>query len=220
MNADVIAFTESELRTLNAVARRVERVSRGYVEYDDVRSTLLMWMWTKRDTIERWRDEGKPSSYLNGALYKQGLSFVDAERRSRTGASKEDLAYYTRAILREVLPDVWDYESWLPSVDPSLTKAPSRPSEGNTRLAVLSDVSAAVWALPEADRAILQDVFRDGGIAWDVLAALWDTSETGARKRVDRVLDKLIDRLGGPPPWWESGRRDVRSNARAQAETE
>lgn len=212
-------FTDKELRSATIVARRVATVSRGLVEEGDVLGTLYLWMWEHKDKIDQWRDEEKPAGYLSGALYKKGLDYVSAERRLRTGSERGDFTYYTPALLRELLPDVWDYENWFPTVDQSAAKGPSRPSEGNNRLAMLSDVASSVQALTEADRGYLRDVFADGGVSLEIASVLWGTTESGARKRVDRILDKLVDRLGGPPPWFPAGRHSV-SNARSQAGTE
>lgn len=210
-------FTDRELKAATQAARRVAGIGRGLVEQGDVLGHLHLWMWQNIEKIERWRDEEKPNAFLNRVLYVHGLDYLSAERRLRTGSAADDFTYYTPALVMETLPDVWDYESWLPSVDSSQPRSGSRPSEGNNRLAVLSDVSSAVNALSEHDRTILRDVFADGGLDYQVLAALWETTESGARKKVARIVDKLVDRLGGPPPWHPPGRR-ARSNAAAQAE--
>lgn len=210
-------FTDRELRAATTTARRVAQISRGLVEPGDVLGHLHLWMWKNVDKIEAWREEERPASYLNRALYNQALDYLSSERRYRTGAGAGDFTYYTPAIVAEVLPDVWDHEAWLPSVDPSQPRSTSRPSEGNNRLAILADVSSAVGSLSKDDQAVLRDVYADGGLSWDVLATLWETTESGARKKVGRILDKIVDRLGGPPPWFPAG-RSARSNAAAQAE--
>lgn len=217
MNADDIAFTDAEMRTLNTVARRITRIGRDLVEYDDVRAHLLLWMWEKREGIVEWRETKHPG-YLSGALYKRGISYLHAERTSRYRLGEGDLSYYTRGMLRDALPLVWDHSRWLQTTAVDGFRAPSRPAEGNTRLAVLSDVSTALHSLGVHDRTIIWEAFIQNAPV-DELAVRWGCTETAARKRVDRVLDKMVDRLGGPPPWWSEG-REVRSNARAQAETE
>lgn len=218
-DATAIEFTDSELRTATAVSRRVSRVAKGYVEEADVLGYLYLWMWEHRDKIARWRDEGKPTAYLSGVFYKQGLNYVAVERRHRTGSQRGDETYYSSGLIKELLPDVWDYDAWTASPDPSASKGPSRPSEGNNRLAMLSDLNSALVMLPEADRGALRDAYEDGGMSYELLAAAWDTTEAAARKRVDRIIDKIVDRLGGPPPWFPADRKS-RSNAAAQSEVE
>lgn len=218
MNASDIAFTDQEMRTLTAVARRVARIGGNYVEHDDVRAHLLMWMWEHQDKLEKWRDEEKPPGYLNGALYKQGLTYLSHERALRTGSSRDDFTYYSTGVLREILPDVWDLDDWLPGQGQTTGRSQSRPAESGNRLAMLCDVSSGISVMSEEDRTVLHLRFRDGHTDAEC-AELWGLTQSGAFRRIDRVLTRLSERLGGPPPWW-TGERHARSNARAQAEVE
>lgn len=215
--SEEVWFTDREFRAAAQTAKRVASIGRGFVEPDDVEAHLRLWMWENRDRIKEWRDEGKPAAYLRGALYKRALDYLSKERRLRTGAGENDLQFYTPPLIKELLADVFDREGWVPAADPSAARSPHRPSEGSHRLASLTDVAQAIGTLPPADQACLRDVYADGGLPWPVVASLWETSESGARKRVDRIVERLMDKLGGPPPWWPA-QRDVRSNARAQAE--
>ena len=213
---DDFQFTAQEMRTAHTVSRRITRTSRGLVEDEDVFAHLLMWMWEHRDKVDAWRDEDR-GGLLNNVLYKKGLTYVDTERRLRTGCVRGDFTYYTPEMIKDVLPGLWDYQDWLPSPDMSAPRGASRPAEGNNVLAVLCDVSGAVSRLPESDRECLRAVYSDGGLSMEVVAILWELTESGARKRVDRIIGRIVDRLGGPPPWW-TAERLVRSNAAAQAE--
>ena len=93
----------------------------------------------------------------------------------------------------------------------------SKPSEGNNRLALFSDLTQAINSLNTADQALLRQRYADGGIEFDALAEMYQVSEDALRKRVKRALIKLQDKLGGEAPVW-SGRRRNKSNAQARAE--
>jgi len=47
----------------------------------------------------------------------------------------------------------------------------------------------------------LCDMYRDGGLPVDVMAAQWEVTERTIKRREERVLDKMVERLGGEPPW-------------------
>ena len=51
------------------------------------------------------------------------------------------------------------------------------------------------------DQAFLEDFYRDGGVSADVLAASLEVTERTVRRRDDRIMEKLVERLGGEPPW-------------------
>ena len=208
-------LTVAEVRQATATARRVARLSRGLVEVEDVQQELLTWMWENLEKVTAWREEDR-GGLLQTVLYRRGLSYVDRERLQRTGSKSGDLTYYTPAMIREGLEQVFDPESWLPVNDPTNDRGQSRPSEGNNRLAMLCDVSSAVASLPEEDQKRLRIVFQ-AMVPYEVLAVHWETTEDGARKRIDRLISKLVDRLGGPPPWFTPS-RVIRSNASAVAE--
>lgn len=203
VNATPIEFTDAEHKVASGVARRITRAQRNIVEHDDVRQECYLWMCKYPDRVLRWRDEGKVGkSKLGTALYRAGMRYAVRERTRVTRTRPEDHAFYTEAILHELLPDVLDYESWaFETFEETDRKAPSRPAEGNTRLAMLVDVKWALEGLPEEDQALISDRFADGGLSVAAIAATYDTHETTIRRRIRNVLRKLSDRLGGEPPW-------------------
>jgi FixJ family two-component response regulator len=80
-------------------------------------------------------------------------------------------------------------------------RSPSRPAEGNNRLAMIADIRSSFYSLSEKDQNFLQDFYRDGGITADVMAARLEVTERTVRRRDDRIMEKMVERLGGEPPW-------------------
>lgn len=197
-------FTDTELRVATGVANRITRLQRNLVESDDVRSECYLWMCKNPSKVYRWRDEGKKGkAKLGTALYRAGMRWATRERAKITNTQPGDHTFYSLALLEELLPDVFDYESWgLDShVDETAGRTPSKPGEGNTRLAMLVDVSFAVDGLSDDDRGLLRDRYADGGLPVQALAATHDVSESTMRRKIKNILIKLADRLGGEPPW-------------------
>lgn len=216
-----VPFTEKTLRAAHAAASRVHRNHRGLVPYDDLRSECYVWLAKHEEKVLEWQDLGPHgAAKLAKSLYRAAQKYAAHERARATGTMVGDHTYYSVGLLEELLPDIWDHESWAygsASAGDKVTGT-SRPSEGGNRMAMLVDVKWAVAGLSADDQALLRDRYEDGGVAVDILAATYDTTPSTIRRRVDRILVRLADRLGGEPPWYGGGRR-ARSNASAQAET-
>lgn len=197
-------FTETEYKIATGVAKRIVRNQRNFVEMDDVRQECYVWMVKNPQRVYAWRDEGKKGKgKLGTALYRAGMRYVIRERTRVTRTEPEDHAFYTESMLYEILPDIFDPESWaLESfAEDTERHAPSRPAEGNTRLAMIVDVKHAFEGLSEDDQMLLRERFADGGLSVTALSAALGMHETTVRRRIRNTLRKLSDRLGGEPPW-------------------
>lgn len=204
-------LTEGEYRSARSAAKRMAKVSRGLIGQDDLFQELVLFMLANDKRVVEWREADRAGSvWRYRALCTAAQKVIVKERLARTGAKPEDLAWYTVETIKELLPMVWDYDDWThPPTDYQYegTMGTSRPSEGNTRLAMLADVAYAVRGLSRDEQVILENAFRDGGVNIEVLAEILDVTADGARKKVTSIVRKLQDRLGGEPPWY-SGRRE------------
>jgi DNA-directed RNA polymerase specialized sigma24 family protein len=201
---DTVDFTETEYRVASGVAKRILRAQRNFIEYDDVVQECHLWMVKNPQRVVTWRDEGKKGkAKLSTALYRAGMRFVVRERCKRTSTQPSDHAFYSEALLHDIMPDVLDEESWAMAAhyDDTEGRAPSRPGEGNTRLAMIVDVKFAYDSLSEDDRNLLADRFADGGMDVAAIAAVRQVHESTIRRKIKNTLRKLSDRLGGEPPW-------------------
>lgn len=210
------------LRKARAVAKKVTRIHNGIVEYDDVLSECFVWMVKNQHKVDEWLDEGNVGmAKLGTSLYRAGQRYAVRERQKRTGTLPGDHYFYTPATVEAVLPLVWDYDGWTygqgqPGEDAK--RRAKAPSEGGDMLAMIVDVKWAVASLPAEEQQLLRDRYEANGMELSLLAYRNEMSERGMRKKMDRILSKLCDRLGGEPPWWTGGRK-AKSNARAQSET-
>ena len=201
------------------VASRANRIHRGLVSTDDLYQHMSLWALEHWHKIEQWQCEESLKYKLRKTFYNEAQKYVAKERAQNSRAPMSDTFYYTHVVLHELLRDVWEYAGWAsaPDMRTEFTSHSSKPSEGGNRLALLSDVSAAVNRLNKNDKDLLRLRYSEGGMEFAALAESYETTEEAMRKRVKRALDKLQDRLGGEAPIWR-GRRRIRSNAQAQAE--
>ena len=213
-------FDEGVMRACARAAKKVTVVNKRYVDYGDVLQEMYVWVAKNVKYVHEWRGQDQHGmNKLGVALFRHGHGYVARERARRTGGSTSDFFYYTPAVIEELLPDVWSYSQWEASnqVEPDMPRGKSAPAEGGNRRAMMIDVAYSVGTLSADDQRLLRDRYWDHpAMPAGQLAAMWNLTEDGLRKKLDRVLAKLVDRLGGEPPMWRNSRKAV-SNAAAQS---
>lgn len=212
-------FDDRIMRACRRAAQKVARTNKNYVETADVQSELYVWVMKHRQAVADWLEQGQYGmNKLNVALFRAGHRYASKERARLTGSQLGDFYWYTPGVLEELLPDVWNINDWTLTASGDATRTRRDPAEGGNRLAMLIDVAWAVSTLSKDDQAVLRDLYKDGGCYLDVIAAKLQITEDGARKHVHRILDRLVERLGGEPPFYGGGRR-AKSNAQARSDT-
>ena len=199
-----MVISDQELRLASQGAKSAFRSGRGIVDYNDLVGEAHLWIVENYEKVEAWREQGRHGqNKLRNACRQKCLNVVARERRKVSKLQPGDVFYYTPQMIREILPNIWDEDDWVTGqqVGGGEIKSPSRPSEGNNRLAMIVDVRTGFFNLPEKDQALLADMYRDGGLPLDVIATQWEVTERTIKRREERVLDKMVERLGGEPPW-------------------
>ena len=198
-----LTITDSELRLARQGALSAARSGRGLVATSDLISESNLWMIEHYEKVVLWRDEGvHGKNKLRLASRQRCLTIIARERRKRSGLLPGDIFYYTPAIISEILPDIFEVENWTTNnaVNMGERRSPSRPAEGNNRVAMISDVRSAFYGLPKLDQRLLTWIFKES-ITYDTIAVMLDCAERTVRRREARVLEKMVERLGGEPPW-------------------
>jgi hypothetical protein len=199
-----VVISDSELRLASQGAKSAFRSGRGLVEYNDLVGEAHLWIVENYEKVEQWRDEGRHGqNKLRNACRQRCLTVIARERRKRSNLQPGDVFYYTPQMIREILPNIWDEDDWVTGqqVGSGEIRTPSRPAEGNNRLAMIVDVRTAFFNLNNNDQNLLSDMYKDGGLPLDVVATQWEVTERTIKRREERVLDKMVERLGGEPPW-------------------
>jgi len=198
------AITPNDIKIARQGALSAYRSGRGLVHAEDLIGEANLWMVKHVDKVRLWRDQGRHGqNKLRNACRQRCLTVIAKERKQRSGLQPGDVFYYTAAMIRELLPDIWDEDDWTSSSGGGAEeiRSPSRPAEGNNRLAMVADIRSAFFSLSQKDQVFLEDFYRDGGVAIDVMATQLEVSERTVRRRDDRIMEKMVERLGGEPPW-------------------
>lgn len=200
----MVEITDKELRIARQGALSAARSGRGLVDPADLIGEANLWMVEHIDKVAQWSEQGRHGqNKLRNACRQRCLTILAKERRLRSGLEQGDSFYYNAQMIRELLPDIFDEDDWASgsSVSSSEVRAPSRPAEGNNRLAMVADVRQAFFSLPQEQRDLLEALYKDGGMPIDAVAAQWDVSDRTIRRREERNLEKMVERLGGEAPW-------------------
>lgn len=204
MVSDSLIYDEKILTLARQAAHSALRSGRGILPEEDLIGEANYWIVKNAKRVTEWLERGKHGeNMIRHAARAHCLQKVATERRKKSRLEQGDLFYYTVGIIKEVLPDIFDMDDWSSSSQtaPDEMRRPSAPSEGNNRLAVIVDVRAAFLALPDPDQTLLHDLYADGGVTREVLAMAYEVTERTIRRREERAIDRMIERLGGLPPW-------------------
>jgi DNA-directed RNA polymerase specialized sigma24 family protein len=215
------------------VARTVGQQFTGYVESADLLQDLVLWTLEHESQVTGYlvpcedQECGKDCAALREGQRKCHTAFrrvargiANEVKAERLGYRVEDLHFYSKALLEELLPvALADAEEWWLDIggsQPEGPRPPSDPAEGNNRLAMLCDVKAAFLAGSDSDRTLLSEHYLEG-IEIATLASVYAVVELTIRRRLDRALGRMVERLGGTrPDFGAKPRREVLSNEAAQ----
>lgn len=188
-------------------SRSVARKYKTYMDHEDLAQELRIWIITHDETVRGYiyrdskQETGRGFKALRVTLTRLAERSARSAKATQTGYAVDDEWFYQRAQVAEVLPTVLaggedGYEK--AQVDGEI-KAPSDPAEGNNRLAMMADVSAAWDAHPDA---LLQAIYGPGDPrSRQQIADGFDMALSTLQRRERRALDKLVQFLGGENVW-------------------
>jgi len=209
----------------NMVAQIATETRRQFpmVDRDDIVQELWVWALSHKDKIDGWLDDGKRGERsLAKALRRRARAYATVEKAARVGYDATDNYYYSTGLLRELIPQALDRESWVePGVhtDTGKLSRTTPPSEGGNRVAMLADVRASMETGSSTDKELLWTHF---GLSLDEdeHALTLGITVEALRTRLHRAVVRLQRRLGGPKPdGLYVGTRRAISNAQAIAQT-
>jgi len=201
-----VELTDRELQIISQGATNAHKAQREFMPLSDLINEGVLWALEHERKVLLWREKGKyGENLLRHSIKQRCLTLIAKERRRIYHLERNDIAYYTPPIIREILPDIFDIDDWMTSSsnDQERVSGVSRPSEGNNRLAAIVDVRSGFDSLSDDDQMLLRDLYEDGGVTHQVLAATLEVSEKTIQRREQRAIQRLCDRLGGELPWWD-----------------
>lgn len=197
-----MTITDSELKLAKQGAMSAHRSGRGLVDLGDLIGEANMWLVENYRKVLLWRDEGRHGqNKLRQACRQRCLTVIAKERKQRSGLGAGDIFYYSTQMIRELIPDIFDVDDWTITVtNNGELKGKSSPSEGGNKLAMIVDIRSAFYSLNEADRGVIEALYRDGRQYQQVADTLQVTERT-VRRKEERIMEKMVEKLGGESPF-------------------
>lgn len=206
-NEDTKPLTQEEVdKALATAVKRVLSRFYGYVEREDLIQVARLALLEHPKKFSSWQQKGE---YLNihSELHRVCAKYAHKEKADKLGYRPEDLFFYSKKSLREHIPAI--LESW---------EADDHFEFEYSDRAMWLDIEAALKELSQSEYQILWWAFKgdpQDTSGTSTVAKHLNLSETAAASRIDRVLNKLREQLGGDNPWHT---RKAKSNAAARAE--
>lgn len=201
------------------VARSVSSSFPQYVTSEDTEGHLWVWIYDKRSTLIKLVEDDPQNwqAKIASTLRKVASDYCAKEKAAVEGYSTDDLYRYSIPKIKELLPDIFEYQDWQTFGQKGDGQPGSKPLANQTgdRVAELVDIRAAVKALPEDTKQLLYLVHVFQYTA-DNLAEYFEITVEAAKKRSQRAYGAVQRELGRRDPGDQPGpvqRRTVRSNA-------
>jgi RNA polymerase sigma factor (sigma-70 family) len=220
-----VAQEEIVAKTITRAARKTYRVQRGYVDYEDLMQEGWLWVAENPERVEQWLEDDDTKNHrlagslLYGAIRPRMHRYAMKQRYLKDGTRPRDYQFYNRAMVEELLPEVLDgMVAGKSSSDMSdaQVRGTRAANEGWEREATVADLQSALKSLPLEDRKLLYNRFADGGVSTEVLATQLQVTQRSVQRRIESVIGKMINHLGGTDP---TVRRKARSNSASQVAT-
>ena len=190
-------------KTIQSAARKAAGSFYGYVPFEDMLQQAHLATLEHPRKFQRHVDEGD-AKRLWGMVYKSCSQYGQKQKAAALGYRVEDLYFYSMGTLRRVLP---------------LVLEGLETPESYTESDAFMDITRALESLSGADWQLIWWAFHgdpEEEAGYANVAAHLSLTDGAARGRVDRVLRRLQELLGGENP---APRNHRRSNAAAMAET-
>lgn len=172
-----------------------------YIEPADIQQVLWLWFVSHPKKIKEWlqlehKDRDK---LIIKSLRNAAIKHCEREKAKKFGYELLDLYYYDTSVIEVFLPSIISNSYEMPASIKDLNFKVSKGeiSDGNNWLVLRADIEKAFNHLAEAKQNILRLRFSQENCEWNELAKELNTSQDGARMKVQRAMNSLIRKLGG-----------------------
>ena len=224
--ADELFLNPLVSKSVNETVRSVARQQRNYLPVEELRQDAWTWVFGNTTKIVTWLEADETPSgknvrgLMSSSIRVHLHGIVQKERMRNDGTFAEDYYYYSKAVVEEFLPNIFDEYAGSSTASSAprgtFVTHSKQPSEGFEYQAMLADIRNGFNGLASEDRLILSDRYADGGIDTTIMALAAGVTQRTMRYRLSRAINRLIRNLGGEIP---RQRRRVQSNASAQVAT-
>jgi hypothetical protein len=204
----IFQFTAPDEAAVTSATKILLSKYRGYVEYEDIKQELYVWLLANYDRAEAWRERyavRHAERTLIKALRNAGERYCRHEKAEIEGYHTDDEFFYSIPMVADLLQLHFDPDWMIPNgLEMTRTSGGKPASEGGNLMAMVADVGRAYEALPTPDKELLAEVYDGSSVVSDAIAAralMWDITYSAADSRIRRVVGRLRSKLGGASPY-------------------
>jgi RNA polymerase sigma factor (sigma-70 family) len=175
------------------------------LDRQDIVQEIWLWFLTHQNKIDEWGqlDVKEKNKLIGKSARNAALKYCEKEKAKVIGYDVTDIFYYDRATIEIFLPSIITKDYEIPEslvVTSDNSRSTKDPAEGNGWLAMRADISRGYDKLDEKHKEILRLRYLDESRTLRQLGDSLGISEEATRKRVDRAIKSLINKIGGKRP--------------------
>jgi len=196
-----------------AVANSITRKFKGWVERDDVKQELYLWVLGRQSQyLDQLNEENKEKREYNVSrlafqMRRIAEKYARREKARKAGYQTTDEAFYDTATIAQLMPHILAsviegtvLEQAQELINDGQPRKQSTPAEGGNLLAILIDVKRSYLKLNEDDKVLLRMRYYDN-VTLQEIAQYLECATSTADRRCTSALRRLQDQLGGETPW-------------------
>ena len=196
-----------------AVANSIARRFKGWVERDDVKQELYLWVLGRQSQyLDQLNEENKEKREYNVSrlafqMRRIAEKYARKEKARKAGYQTTDEAFYDTATIAQLMPHILAsviegtvLEQAQELINDGQPRKQSTPAEGGNLLAILIDVKRSYLKLNEDDKVLLRMRYYDN-VTLQEIAQYLECATSTADRRCTSALRRLQDQLGGETPW-------------------
>lgn len=195
------------------------------VEADDLQQEMYLWFISHPRKFKEWLEleEKDRTKLLAKSLRNQCLKYCEREKARKSGYDVSDIYYYDASVVEAFLPSIISESYEMPAKIKDLVNnvKSEEVNDGMNWLVLRSDIASAFYKLPEAKQITLTIRFSREPADWSALATEMKTTPDGARMKVHRAVNSIVQLLGGNRYYYEPDKQEEQQeNASLQSGAE
>lgn len=178
------------------------------IDIEDIKQSLYQWFAEHPNKLDTWEaiSNKDAKNLIYRSLRNQALDYCQHWKAKSGGYEVQDNFYYEASLVEALLPAVLrgEHSTGNAKLDLSGTGSGSAPSEGGNLMSMMIEIDYGYWKLDKEDRKVLFLRHAEAMDFGDIASELELGSEDTARMRHKRSIKKLINKIGGFKPFYDS----------------
>lgn len=195
------------------------------VETDDLQQEMYLWFISHPRKFKEWLEleEKDRIKLLAKSLRNQCLKYCEREKARKFGYDLSDIYYYDSSVVEAFMPSIISESYEMPAKIKDLANnvKGTEVNDGMNWLVLRSDIASAYYKLSDAKQETLKIRFSREPADWPALAIEMKTTPDGARMKVNRAINSIVQLLGGNRYYYEpDNTQEVQATDTTTDETE